>query len=402
MELPTTVPQMSNRPTSFSTVRFGTCGVNSSTKIRLEAILDKMPQPTQDDLNNPVDYLNIIYKQMVIQIKSEFDELRYLDANPEEHKPGVTYTNASLCNAECSLTAEFLKAIFSKHEKRFVINHIEILELSSDDSFIKANDILFINCISFMCDYHYITAVIYPNKDFVDIYQSYGYHRPIYKKTISFSDFTWSLKFLHTPCKFDLPNYKQLCMAELLLYDNNIHREIEEEEKRKEEDEEEDEEEEDEGDYDDEPVEREGEALRELVSKSLKGKDLQVKLKANRLARLKGEDLKSQAKNLQSEAAEFLEEPEPYRYAEAAEDTEKADPKKYIDTIIDKITLNENTNTYNRVKSLWNDTRNTLLRSEMKFEIIQYTAKPVGVGGKNKKSRKHKTLRKRKKTLRKK
>ena len=123
-------------------------------------VQDKIRRLIQDateipyDPNDLKDYFNKVFERLIL--------------NPE-----------NIRNVECFRMSEFYK-----HFARYILHmnhtstHNNQTPVTADD--IPENSLLTIKIPGYPGEYHYITAVISPDKDLVDIYQSYGYSQPLY------------------------------------------------------------------------------------------------------------------------------------------------------------------------------------------------------------------------------
>ena len=120
-------------------------------------------------------------------------------------------------NLECFSIYKMMEAFLTGLRKYNVEENIPLDE-------IRPGDILLIKCPSIFASYHFIIAVVNPNKTEVSVFQSYGSYKKLHKIVLSYGEFMSLLEDLKTfndaDADFDA-TYKMMINVEEKLYGIN-------------------------------------------------------------------------------------------------------------------------------------------------------------------------------------
>lgn len=194
----------------FGNTGISTCEIPPYVNNYFDNIVKKTPLPLP---KKPNKYLKEIYN-LLLRLKN------YEDRHPLTLEKRDFMIRLS--NAECRITFNLLMKLLDRSKLFKESKKSSIMDMED----VEDDDILFIKCLCLTSEYHFITAVVYNNRKKVDIYQSYGNSKPLYKRTLSYDLFLECLKFLHTHHKISKENYNKLNKYEHILYGINTNDEL--------------------------------------------------------------------------------------------------------------------------------------------------------------------------------
>jgi hypothetical protein len=155
--------------------------------------------------------------KIVMSIPFNNDSILYFNQIYQELNHRMETNSEFLKDVECLYSYKFFKKILNDTNKYDISLNIQLNQ-------IQPNDILLIKCPSIFAPYHFIIVVVNENIDRVDIYQSFGSSRRLYKINLPFNTF---IKLMNRLLKFKNSNnfiedYKMMTEIESQLYGINI------------------------------------------------------------------------------------------------------------------------------------------------------------------------------------
>ena len=143
------------------------------------------------------------------------DSYAYLNDVYNKLKEVMRGNSSFMENLECLSIYKMMKALLSSLRKYEVKKNISLDKISS-------GDILLIKCPSIFASYHFITAVVNPDKTEVSVFQSYGSYKKLHKIVLSYGEFMSLLQDLKTFKSADFDTtYKMMINVEEKLYGIN-------------------------------------------------------------------------------------------------------------------------------------------------------------------------------------
>ena len=172
-------------------------------------------------MNNAFCDHKVIHEKITHAIKItktvEFnsDSYIYLNKVYDKLKEVMRGNNSFMEDLECFSIYKMIEALLTSLRKYEAKENIPLHEISS-------GDILLIRCPSIFASYHFIIAVVNPDKTEVSVFQSYGSYKKLHKMVLSYDKFEKLLRDLETFKNSDFDTtYEMMINVEEKLYGIN-------------------------------------------------------------------------------------------------------------------------------------------------------------------------------------